>query len=77
MRSASTLNVTTLPVMNWATSSELIPTPQAGSHRRRLSMESTIKPQDLKLAGKHLIDVGRTAVRDAYQAYQKSEAEGF
>ena len=40
-------------------------------------MERTIEPQDLKLAGKHLIDVGRTAVRDAYQAYRKSEAEGF
>ena len=40
-------------------------------------MDRTIEPQDLKLTGKYLIDVGRTAVRDAYQAYQKSEAEGF
>ncbi len=28
-------------------------------------MERTIKPQDLKLAGKHLIDVRRCADRDA------------
>ncbi len=28
-------------------------------------MERTIKPQDLKLAGKHLIDVRRTADREA------------
>lgn len=28
-------------------------------------MERSIKPQDLKLAGKHLIDVRRTADRDA------------
>ena len=28
-------------------------------------MERTIKPQDLKLAGKHLIDVRRAADRDA------------